>query len=185
MRRVVALFFWTFGVWMLLTWTSMTETLLFGVGVAAVVAVALAPLGDVVRPWLVLQPRRLAALARLALVAAGRIVAANLRLSRRIWAPSRPLRSGMVVAATRESSLGGLTAVGLLTSVIVDNQLVDVDRFGHRLQYHAVAVPEGGPERVRDAINGPVERLVARLESGPEIPPETGPETGAGGGDGR
>jgi multicomponent Na+:H+ antiporter subunit E len=166
MQRVVALFCWTFLVWMLLTWTSMTETLLFGAGIAAAVAFALAPLGDVVRPWVALRPRRLVVLARLSLVVAGRVVMANLRLSRRIWAPSRPLRSGMVVAATRASSPGGLTAVGLLTSVIVDNQLVDVDRFGHRLHYHAVAVPDGDPEQVRDAINGPVERLVARLESG-------------------
>jgi multicomponent Na+:H+ antiporter subunit E len=178
MRRVVALFCWSFGVWMILTWTFMVETLLFGVGVAAAVAVALAPLGDVVRPWVVLQPRRLAVLARLALVAADRVVAANLRLSLRIWTPGRPLRSGMVVAATRERGAGGLTAVGLLTSVIVDNQLVDVDRFGHRLQYHAVDVPAGDPERVRDAINGPVERLVARLTRGPDNGMDNGPDNG-------
>jgi multicomponent Na+:H+ antiporter subunit E len=168
MLRVVALFCWTFLVWIVLTWTSMVETLLFGVGVAAAVAVALAPLGDVIRPWRAAHPKRLAAAAWLALVAAGRIVAANLRLSRRIWAPGRPLRSGMVVAATREDSDGGLTAVGLLTSVIVDNQLVDVDRFGHQLQYHAVATPDGDPERVRDAINGPMERLLARLDDAPQ-----------------
>jgi multicomponent Na+:H+ antiporter subunit E len=74
-----------------------------------------------------------------------------------------------VVAATHESSDGGLTAVGLLTSVIVDNQLVDVDRAGRQLQYHAVAAPDGDPEQVRDAINGPVERLVSRLESGKRV----------------
>jgi multicomponent Na+:H+ antiporter subunit E len=166
MLRVLSLCCWTFLVWILLTWTSMAQTLLFGAGIAVAAAVALAPLGDVVRPWRLPRPRRLAAAARLALVAAGQVVAANLRLARRIWAPSRPLRSGMVVAATRETSDGGLTAVGLLTSVIVDNQLVDVDRFDRRLQYHAVAVPDGDPERVRDAINGPVERLVRRLEEG-------------------
>ncbi|HEU5158230.1 MAG TPA: Na+/H+ antiporter subunit E [Streptosporangiaceae bacterium] len=166
MRRVVAMFCWTFLVWVLLTWSSMTETLLFGVVIAAVVAVALAPLGEAVRPWLLLDPRRSAIVLRLALVAARRVVAANLRLSWRIWAPGRPLRSGMVVAATHERSPAGLTAVGLLTSVIVDNQLVDVDRHGGQLQYHAVAAPDGDPERVRDAINGPVERLVARLTNG-------------------
>lgn len=183
MRRVVALFCWTFGIWMVLTWTFMAETLLFGVGVAAAVAVALAPLGEVVRPWAVFQPRRLAVLARLVLVAAGRVVAANLRLSLRIWAPGRPLRSGMVVVATRERSAGGLTAVGLLTSVIVDSQLVDVDRFGHRLHYHAVAVPDGDPERVRDVINGPVERLVARLTGSPADDPSDDPSGGSNDGD--
>src|SRR4051812_26979438 len=140
MQRVVALFCWAFLVWILLTWTSMAETLLFGAGIAAVVAVALSPLGEVARPWVLPRPRWLAAAAKLAAVAAGRVVMANLRLSRRIWMPSRPLRSGMVVAATHECSDGGLTAVGLLTSVIVDNQLVGVDRAGGRLQYHAVAV---------------------------------------------
>ncbi|HEX6471256.1 MAG TPA: Na+/H+ antiporter subunit E [Streptosporangiaceae bacterium] len=164
MLRVLSLCCWTFLVWVLLTWTSMAETLLFGAGIAVAAAVALAPLGDVVRPWRLLRPRRLATVVRLALVAAGQVVTANLRLSRRIWAPSRPLRSGMVVAPTHATSDGGLAAVGLLTSVIVDNQLVDVDRFDRRLQYHAVAVPEGDPEQVREAINGPVERLVGRLE---------------------
>ncbi len=166
LRRVAALFCWAFGVWVLLTWTLTAEQMLFGAGAAAAVALALAPLGDVAGPWRLLQPRRLTAAVTLGLMAAGRIVVANLRLSRRIWAPSRPLRSGMVISATRESSDGGLTAVGLLTSVIVDNQLVDVYRSGHRLQYHAVATPDGDAEQVREAINGPVERLVARLEDG-------------------
>ena len=164
MLRVVALCCWTFLVWVLLTWTSMVEVLLFGAAVALTTSVALAPLGDAVRPWRALQPRRLAVAGRLALIAAGQVVTANLRLARRIWAPGRPLRSGMVIAATHESSECGLTAVGLLTSVIVDNQLVDVDRSGQQLQYHAIAAPDGGPERVREAINGPVERLVSRLQ---------------------
>lgn len=166
MQRVVALFCWAFLIWVLLTWTRMLETLLFGAGIAAAVAVALAPLGEVAPPWRLLNPRRLAAACWLGLVAAGRMMTANLRLARRIWAPSRPLRSGMVIAATRATSDGDLTAVGLLTSVIVDNQLVDLHRSGHRLQYHAVAVPDGDAEHVRDAINGPVERLVTRLEDG-------------------
>jgi multicomponent Na+:H+ antiporter subunit E len=172
MLRVAALFCWAFGVWVVLTWSRALEVLLFGAGTAAVTAVALAPLGEVARPWRLLHPRRLAGGVRLGLVAAGRIVMANLRLSRRIWAPSRPLRSGMVIAATRESSEGGLTAMGLLTSVIVDNQLVDVHRSGHRLQYHAVATPDGDAEQVRDAINGPVERLLARLEEAKERQPD-------------
>jgi multicomponent Na+:H+ antiporter subunit E len=168
MLRVVALFCWAYGVWVLLTWSRALEVLLFGAGVAAVTAVALAPLGEVARPWLLLHPRRLADGLRLGLVAAGKVVTANLRLSRRIWTPSRPLHSGMVIAATRESSDGGLTATGLLTSVIVDNQLVDVHRSGHRLQYHAVATPDGDAEQVREAINGPVERLLTRFEKDAE-----------------
>ena len=159
-RRVLALFCWAFGVWVLLTWTLTLEQLLFGAAIALTVAVALAPLGEVAGPWQLLTPRRLAAAAALLALAGRRIVVANLRLSALIWNPRRPLRSGMVVVATRERSAGGLTAVGLITSVIVDNQLVDVDRGAAQLQYHAVQVPDGGPEKARAQINGPVERLL-------------------------
>ncbi len=162
--RVFALFCWAFGVWVLLTWTLTLQQLAFGAGIAAVVAVALAPLGDVTGPWQLLAPRRLAATAALLLLAARRILIANLRLSRLIWDPRLPLRSGMVVVQTHQRSAGGLTAVGLITSVIVDNQLVDVDPSRAQLQYHAVEVPEGGPERAREAINGPVERHLAAFQ---------------------
>jgi len=163
---VASLFCWAFLVWVLLTWTLTSEQMLVGAGVAAAVAATLAPLGEVARPWRLLHPRRMAAAVKLVPLAAGWMAAANLRLARRIWSPRRPLRSGMVIAATRVRSPGGLTAVGLLTSVIVDNQLVDTDVAGHRLQYHAVAVPDGDAWRVRRAINGRVERAVAPLEHG-------------------
>ena len=39
-RRVIALFCWAYAVWVLLTWTRTAEQLLFGAGIAAVVAVA-------------------------------------------------------------------------------------------------------------------------------------------------
>jgi multicomponent Na+:H+ antiporter subunit E len=153
--RIVALWAWCFLVWVLLTWTPQPEQLAFGAGSAAMVAVLLAPLGPVAGPWALLRPDRLRNLAVLAALAAVRMVAANLRLSRRIWSPSRPLRSGMVIARTTKSSEAALTAVGIITSLIVDNQLVDVDRAGRRLQYHAVEVPEGDPA---EQINAPVER---------------------------
>jgi multicomponent Na+:H+ antiporter subunit E len=162
-RRIVALFCWAYLAWTLLTWTRTAEQLLFGVGVAVVIAVALAPLGEVAGPWRLLTPRRLAAVAVLLVMTGYRIVAANLRLSRLIWDPRLRdrLRTGMVVVPTTQGSDGGLTAVGLITSVIVDNQLVDLDPSRGQLQYHAVEVPAGGPERAREKINGPVERLLA------------------------
>jgi multicomponent Na+:H+ antiporter subunit E len=166
LRRLTALFCWAFGVWVLLTWTLTLEQMLVGAGVAAAVAFALAPLGGVAGPWKVFEPRRLAGLARVFAVAAPRMLTANVRLAMRIWAPSRPLRSGMVIAATKERSPGGLTAVGLLTSVIVDNQLADLDVAAQRLQYHAVAVPQGDAWQVREAVNGPVEDVLAQLEGG-------------------
>jgi multicomponent Na+:H+ antiporter subunit E len=162
-RRILALWCWTFAAWVLLTWTRTAEQLLAGALVAALVAVALAPLGEVAGPWQLLTPRRLAAAGALVLLAGYRVIAANLRLSRLIWDPRlrQRLRTGMVVVPTTQRTDGGLTAVGLITSVIVDNQLVDLDARQGRLQYHAVEVPPGGPEQVREKINGPVEKWLA------------------------
>jgi multicomponent Na+:H+ antiporter subunit E len=164
--RVIALFCWAFLVWVLLTWTLTLEQMLFGAGISVGVAVALAPLGRVAGPWRLRAPRRLAATVGLFALAARRIVLANLRLSWLIWHPRIPLRSGMVIVPTSQRSAGGLTAVGLITSLIVDNQLVDLDPSRAQLQYHAVEVPGGGPENAREAINGPVEDLLAAYRSG-------------------
>lgn len=162
--RYASLVIWAFAVWLLLTWTPFTvETEVFGGGLCVAVAAALAPLGGVARPWLLLDPRRLLVLGRLAARMLASIVAANVKLAMRIWTPSLPLRSGMVIVSTEERGDGGLTAVGLITSLIVDNQIVDLDRGRHLLQYHAVAVPEGGPEAARAQINGPLERLLEPL----------------------
>lgn len=166
--RVIALFCWAFLVWVLLTWTLTLEQMLFGAGISVGVAVALAPLGRVAGPWRLLAPRRLAATVGLFALAARRIVLANLRLSWLIWHPRIPLRSGMVIVPTSQRSAGGLTAVGLITSLIVDNQLVDLDPSRAQLQYHAVDIPGGGPENAREAINGPVEDLLAAFRSGPD-----------------
>jgi multicomponent Na+:H+ antiporter subunit E len=165
-RRIVALFCWAYLVWVLLTWTLTLEMQLFGVGFALAVAAALAPLGEVAGPWTLLYPRRLAGGVRLLVAAAGRIVLANLRLSRLIWHPrlrhpDGPLRTGMVIVPTRYDSQGQLAAVGVISSLIVDNQITDLDRSRHELQYHAVVVPEGGREQAREQINGPVERWLA------------------------
>ncbi len=158
-----AIFCWAFLVWVLLTWTLTAEQLLFGALVAALVAVALASLGGSAGPWLLLHPGRLAGSAWLLAVTACRVVMSNVRLARRIWAPRRPLTSGMVIAATRERRPGGLTAVGLMTSLVVDNQLVDLDPSRGQLQYHAVAVPAGGPDEAAEATNLPAERLLRPL----------------------
>lgn len=155
---MVALTAWAYCVWVLLTWTATVEDLLVGLAIAAGCGVALAPLGPVVAPWSALRPRRLAALALLAAECAARIATANLSLTRRILSPSRPLRSGMVVVPTRARSDGELAATGVLTSLVVDNQFVDLDRGRHRLQYHAMAVPDDGP--AGEAVNAPLERRV-------------------------
>ena len=70
------------------------------------------------------------------------------------------LRTGMIIIPTTQESAGGLTTVGLVTSAIVDNQLIDLDRSRKQLQYHAVEVPR--PDQAVEHINGPVERILAR-----------------------
>jgi multicomponent Na+:H+ antiporter subunit E len=162
--RVASLSFWLFVIWVLLTWSPFTvEQELFGAAFAVAIALVVAPFGGVVGPWRLLDPRHLLGIGRLVLETLVRIVRANVELAYRIWAPSRPIETGMVIVRTVERSPGGLTAVGLISSLIVDNQIVDLDRRRHRLQYHAVRVPEGGPAARRAAINGPVERMLEPL----------------------
>jgi multicomponent Na+:H+ antiporter subunit E len=160
-RRVLALFVWAYGVWLLLTWTVTFEQLVFGGLLALAVSLGLASLGEVAAPWRLLNPRVLVASARLLAVSLWRVVRANIGLARRIWAPSRPLRSGMVIVPTPLQSDGGLGALGLITSLIVDNQIVDLDRDRSELQFHAVSVPaDGSTQGKREAITAPTERLL-------------------------
>jgi multicomponent Na+:H+ antiporter subunit E len=160
LAAAVSLFLWGYSAWLLLTWTVQAEQLVCGALAAAAMTAILLPLMDgVVRPWALLHPRRAAAVARLIPVCAARIVLANLRLARRIWTPHRPLAPGMVVVPTALDSAAGLAGVGLLSSLIVDNQLVDLDRDQHQLQYHAVSVPPPGKNRA-EIVTGGIERLL-------------------------
>jgi len=165
-KRRVALASWCFLVWLGLTWTVTLEQIVFGLVISVGVAVAIAPLGDVAAPWSLLAPRRLAATVALTGRALVRIVRANVALARRIWDPKLPLSSGMVVVPTETRTDAEVTAVALITSLIVDNQFVDLDRGRGELQYHAVSVPEGGPDDARTVINGPVEGWIRPFARG-------------------
>jgi multicomponent Na+:H+ antiporter subunit E len=160
LSRLAGLWCWAYLVWALLTWTLTVEQLLFGAAIALAVAVALAPLGEVAGQWRLLRPRALAGGAWLLLSAAWRILLANVKLSRRIWDPRRPLASGMVITLTRERTDWGLAATGVISSLIVDNQITDLDARAHEFQYHAVEVPDGGKEQAYQQINEPVENLL-------------------------
>ncbi|WP_051579705.1 Na+/H+ antiporter subunit E [Pseudonocardia acaciae] len=140
MRRIGWLWASGFLAWVLLTGTFTVEHLAFGVGAAALVAAGLAPL----YPTAGLRPRALARAVGTAVVTLGRVVVANIRLAARIWRSGRPSASGMVVVRTSVRSVAGLAAVGVMSSLVVDNQLVDVDRHGGELQYHTVT---GGDRR--------------------------------------
>lgn len=163
LRRAAALFVWAFCIWLLLTWTTATAQLVFGAVLATAVALALTPTGPIAGPWRLLDPRVLWAAGRLLAVSLARIARANVALAVRIWRPSLPLRSGMVVLPTSMRSDGGLGGLGLITSLIVDNQIVDLDRKRHQLQFHAVAVPKGDVTERCEAISAPTERLLAPL----------------------
>lgn len=162
-ERSLFLAIWAFAVWLLITWTATAESLAFGAGLAVLVGMALSPMGDVVAPWRVIDPRRLVPLLALTVLSLGRIVRANLVLAWRIWSPRRPLHSGMVIVPTELRSEATLGAVGLVTSLIVDNQVVDVDTRRHELQYHAVSVPDGDGRERSEHINAPTERMIARI----------------------
>ncbi|MDQ4096322.1 MAG: Na+/H+ antiporter subunit E [Actinomycetota bacterium] len=138
------------------------ETAAYGVAVSALVAVLFSALGPTVRPWRLLRPRRLGRLAAVMVTSSARIVWANLVLARRVWSPSLAIRSGMLVVPTDMRSDGGVTAIGLLGSIIVDHQLVDLEP--GRLQYHAVWVVSEDPEEARERINGPIERLLKPID---------------------
>jgi multicomponent Na+:H+ antiporter subunit E len=165
-RRFFALGIWAYVVWLLLTWTATAEQLVFGGLLASAVALALMAFGPVATPWGLFAPRRFWAVLRLLVAAAGRIVRANVSLAARIWNLHRPLHSGMIILPTAVHTDGELAATGLITSLIVDNQIVDLDRSAAELQYHAVAVPEGTPRQQADAVNAPTERLVGRVGRG-------------------
>jgi multicomponent Na+:H+ antiporter subunit E len=92
-----------------------------------------------------------------------RIVRANLSLSRRIWSPKRPIRPGMVIVPTEMETEGELASVGLISSLIVDNQIVDVDRRRHELLYHAVWIDSGDPADNRRKVNGPLEERIKAI----------------------
>lgn len=157
LSRWTALFCWAYLIWTVLSWTLSVEQIGVGVAVSAFAAVLCAPLGPMAGPWKILRPRRAAALARMAGYVLVRMVRANVALSRRIWARRMPLPSGMVVVSTAAGTDAALTAVGILTSVIVDSQLVDLDRARGELQYHVVSADSTDPERNRRRINAPIE----------------------------
>jgi multicomponent Na+:H+ antiporter subunit E len=163
--QILSLALWSGAAWVLLTWTATVEQAAYGVAVSIGVAIVLSPLGPVARPWHLLRPGRLARLAAVGATSAGRILWANLVLARRVWSPSLPIRTGMLVVPTDLRTDGAVTAVGLLGSVIVDHQLVDLEP--GRLQYHAVWVVSEDPIEARERINGRLERLLRQFDEEP------------------
>ena len=161
----MALALWAGAVWAVLSWTASWEHILYGAVASVLAAVAVSPLGPAARPWLLLDVRRLGRLVALAATCLLRIVRANVGLARRVWSPSLPLRSGMLVFPTDMKSDGGVCAVALVSSVIVDNQIVDLEP--GRFQYHAIWIESTHPDDAYETINGSLERLLRPLDAGP------------------
>ncbi|MDP8993178.1 MAG: Na+/H+ antiporter subunit E [Actinomycetota bacterium] len=159
---VAALAVWSGMAWAVLSWTTAVEQAVYGAVISIAVAVALSPLGPAARPWRLLHPKRLVRVAAVAVLSVARIVWANVVLAWRVWSPSRPIRTGMLVVPAGVSTDGAITAIGLLGSIIVDHQLVDLER--GRLQYHAVWVESEDPDDARERINGRMERLLLPLD---------------------
>jgi multicomponent Na+:H+ antiporter subunit E len=160
------LFCWSYLIWTVLSWTRSVEQVVVGALLSGLTALVCAPLGPVAGPWAGLRPRRLVGFARLAGVVLVRVVRANLTLSRRIWSPRLPLRSGMIIVPTDARADGELATVGLLTSVIVDSQLVDIDRARHELQYHGVWIDGTDGRRNRARINATIEERLRQAGVG-------------------
>lgn len=156
LRRWLAVFGWAYLTWTVLSWTASVEAIVVGLVLSALTAVACAPLGPLAGPWQGLAPRRAIGLVRLAGHVLVRMIAANLALTRRIWTPRLPLPSGMVVVSTTARTDGEYATVGLLTSVIVDSQLVDLDRDRQELQYHVV---DANRRQINAAVEARIERL--------------------------
>lgn len=161
--RMLAVAGWAELTWLLLTWTLTWEQQLTGLGISLAVGAAMAPLGDVPGPWTFLRPRRFVAAVILLGGSLGSVVRANISLTRRIWSPSRPLTSGMLLVPTRMRSDAGIAATALVSSLSVDNQCVDLDRSTNLLQYHVVAVPPGDARSRPEQINAPTERRLVPL----------------------
>jgi multicomponent Na+:H+ antiporter subunit E len=98
-----------------------------GAIVSLLAASACNPLGTVAGPWTLLRPRRIRPLLTLLAVVSARVVAANWELTRAIWS-RQPPPGGMVVVPTRARTDAELAAVGVFTSLIVNSQLIDLDR---------------------------------------------------------
>jgi multicomponent Na+:H+ antiporter subunit E len=160
----VAISAWCYLVWLLLTAPPTTGSLIVGAVLALGCGPILSPLGPLPAPWSMLRPGRLWAELRLGWLLVRRVIRANGRLLVRVWSPKPPGRTGMVVVPTRTRSDGAAAAVGLLTSLVVDNQLVDLDLRRHQMLYHCIDVP--APERRYEATVGPIESLVLRVEAG-------------------
>ncbi len=153
---------WSFLVWVLLTWTVTTEQLSVGLGVSVACGATLAGLGPVPGPWVFLVPRRAWSFLVLTASSLFSIVRANVALTRLIWGPRRRISSGMVVLGTDLSTDAGVAALGLVTSLTVDDQLVDLDRGRGQLQYHMARVPES-TDKAQHSVVTPIERRLHKL----------------------
>jgi len=158
--RTAALFAWCYLVWLLLTLTPTVEVFLVGVPVGLLCAALLAPLAPAAGPWRLLRPATALHWLRATVRLGASIVRANVMMARLVWTRNVRPPSGMVVVPSRTGDTDLLATTGLLSSLVVDNQVVDVDPSRSELMYHCIEVPPEDADAY-DLVNGPVERLVS------------------------
>jgi multicomponent Na+:H+ antiporter subunit E len=166
-RRTTALAAWCYLVWLLLTLTPTVEVLLVGVPISVLCAALLAPLAPAAGPWRLLRPVTAARWLRGSVRLGASIVRANVAMARLVWSSSVRPPSGMVVVPSRTDDSDLLATVGLLSSLVVDNQVVDVDPSRSQLLYHCVRVPPEDADAY-ERVNGPVEHVVTGQVGDPE-----------------
>ena len=159
--RWLSIWAWTYLVWIILTWSKAPEQLSFGAVAAAVVATLLAPPRTGRSAMGPPKSSPVGCLGACRSLRSGEHDRREFLSSCRILSRSRPLRPGMVVVPTEMKTEGELKAVGVLMSLIVDNQIVDLDRKRNELQYHGVRLETGDPAVNRSQINGPLEDLLS------------------------
>ncbi len=155
MKKLFALFLFSFLVWLMVTWSFDPTTLLVGALVAGGVAWLLADVELEEAPLLLLPHRLLWALLYVPMLFFY-VVRANLDVAYRVLHPALPIRPGIVRARTRLKSPSG--RVLLANSITLTPGTLSVDLVDDVLYIHRIHVP------LQDA-DGDTERSLARFET--------------------
>ncbi len=152
--KVFAVWVFAFLVWVAVTWTFDPASIVVGLLVSGILAVALRGIELDEAPLLLLPQRLFWALAYVP-VLFWYVVQANLDVAYRVLHPALPIRPGIVKARTSLASPAG--RVLLANSITLTPGTLSVDLVDDVLYVHRINVPEEDPD-------GDTERSMARFE---------------------